>query len=87
MLGKKTIGCHNLIIAMRAQGGARGGRPAARRAVGARAPLAPTPTHYPPTEQASDMPVQHAGDKRPMVKQKECCRRRFEAPAPPVPAP
>ncbi|KAL4711953.1 hypothetical protein ACJJTC_011260 [Scirpophaga incertulas] len=82
----RKTGCHNLIS------GACAGRSAARRAagapqgVGARALFARTPGLR-QTQDRDETTLAHcAGDKRPVVKQKECCRRRFEAPAP-VPAP
>ncbi|CAH2211262.1 jg652, partial [Pararge aegeria aegeria] len=34
------------------------------------------------SERDGARPTHHAGDKRPVVKQKECWLRRFEAPAP-----
>lgn len=77
-------GCHNLIISgVRWAGRAAGGR----RAPGGRRPR--RSRSHPRRARASERdaePTQHAGDKRPVVKQKECCRRRFEAPAP-VPRP
>lgn len=72
------------LLVLVALGGARGGRPTALQGVGARAPLAPMWAVAAKRERDDGKPTQHAGDKRLVVKQKECwsCRRRFEAPAP-----
>ncbi|CAG9585152.1 unnamed protein product [Danaus chrysippus] len=71
-----------MIISAASLGGARGGRPAAPQEVGARA--SPAHTRPPPhrTERDRERPTHQAGDKRPVVKQKECWLGRFEAPAP-----
>lgn len=73
-----------VIIWLLALEAGRGARRAADGAAGGRRPrpsrsrAAPAPC----ARAGRSEPAQHAGDKRPVVKQKECWVRRFEAPAP-----
>lgn len=77
---RAACGCHNLIISAACAG--RGARRAAGGAAGGRRPRASRSRASAPrpARQGPRYAAQRAGDKRPVVKQKECRRRRFEAP-------